>query len=238
MPLLEAKQLSKRYGDVDALAGLNLAIAPGEVFCLLGANGAGKTTALNLFLGFLAPTLGQALVAGRIVHEDPAAARKLLGYLPEVVQLYPTLTGLETLTYFNDLAQRPKLTPEAAGEILAQAGIAESAHDRRVSDYSKGMRQKLGLAIALSKGARALLLDEPLSGLDPKAANELVSLVRQLAGNGSAILAVTHDIFRAQQMADYVGIMRQGHLVETVDPRSMSAKEIEDLYVHHLRDVA
>lgn len=96
MSLLEAKQLSKRYGEVDALSGLNLAIAPGEVFCLLGANGAGKTTTLNLFPGFLAPTLGEVRADGRIVHENPQAARKLLGYLPEVVRLYPTLTGVET----------------------------------------------------------------------------------------------------------------------------------------------
>lgn len=238
MALLQAKDLGKRFGDTMALEGLNLTVDAGEVVCLLGANGAGKTTTLNLFLGFLAPTAGQALVDGRAVHEDPPAARALLGYLPEVVQLYPTLTGTETLRYFNDLAGREKAGPEALWDRLREVGLQSEAHDRRVATYSKGMRQKLGLAIALSKGARAFLLDEPWSGLDPKAANELVDLVRRLAAEGNAILAVTHDIFRAQQVADRIGIMRQGRLVDTVDPSAMSARQIEELYVHHLRDVA
>lgn len=238
MPLLQTVDLGKRYGDVVALEGLNLSVAPGEVFCLLGANGAGKTTVLNLLLGFLKPSSGQARIDGRNVHDDPQAARAQLGYLPEVVQLYPTLTGLETLRYFNDLAQRPHLADAAVRDTLIRVGLPQSAHARRVEGYSKGMRQKLGLAVALSKGARALLLDEPLSGLDPKAANELVALTRNLAADGAAVLAVTHDIFRAQQMADRIGIMRQGHLVDTVDSRAMSAQEIENLYIHHLRDAA
>lgn len=238
MSLLEAEDLGRRYGDTIALEALNLAVDAGEVVCLLGANGAGKTTTLNLFLGLLAPTSGQALVDGCAVHEDPQAARAVLGYLPEIVQLYPTLTGTETLRYFHDLAGRARLEPEALSNQLRDVGLQSDAHERRVATYSKGMRQKLGLAIALSKGARALLLDEPWSGLDPKAANELVALVRRLAGEGSAVLAVTHDIFRAQQVADRIGIMRQGRLVDTVDPRTMSARQIEELYVHHLRDVA
>ncbi|HRO87606.1 MAG TPA: ABC transporter ATP-binding protein [Chiayiivirga sp.] len=238
MPLLETRALSKRYGDTVALEQLDLAVHPGEVVCLLGANGAGKTTTLNLLLGFLAPTSGEARVAGRVVHEDPRAARSALGYLPEVVQLYPLLSGIETLRYFNDLAGGARVPANALHDTLSTVGLQRDAHDRRVGLYSKGMRQKLGLAIALSKGAQTLLLDEPLSGLDPKAANELVALVRGLADERRAVLAVTHDIFRAQQMADRIGIMREGRLVETVDPRAMSAAEIEELYVHHLRDAA
>lgn len=238
MALIETRSLGKRYGDVTALDDLNLAVDAGEVVCLLGANGAGKTTTLNLLLGFLAPTSGQALVAGRSVHADPCAARATLGYLPEVVQLYPLLTGIETLRYFADLAGAARVPKAELQELLTAVGLQGDAHDRRVATYSKGMRQKLGLAIALSKKAKALLLDEPLSGLDPKAANELVALVRMLAGEGHAVLAVTHDIFRAQQMADRIGIMRQGRLVDMVDPRAMSAGEIEALYIHHLRDAA
>ena len=238
MPLLETRALCKRYGDTVALDDLDLTVDAGEVVCLLGANGAGKTTALNLLLGFLAPSSGEARVGGRAVHDDPQAARARLGYLPEVVQLYPALSGVETLRYFADLSGRPWLPDEELHVTLSQVGLQRDAHGRRVAGYSKGMRQKLGLAIALSKGAQALLLDEPLSGLDPKAANELVALVRDLAADGRAILAVTHDIFRAQQMADRIGIMRQGRLVDTVDPRAMSAAGIEALYVHHLRDAA
>ncbi|MDH5831124.1 ABC transporter ATP-binding protein [Luteimonas sp. M1R5S18] len=236
--MLETRALCKRYGDQIALDALDLKVDSGEVVCLLGANGAGKTTTLNLLLGFLAPTSGEARVEEVVVQSDPQAARARLGYLPEVVQLYPLLSGLETLRYFADLSGRPRPADDELHRMLSQVGLQRDAHGRRVAGYSKGMRQKLGLAIALSKGARALLLDEPLSGLDPKAANELVALVRRLAADGHAVLAVTHDIFRAQQMADRIGIMRQGRLVDMLDPRAMSAAEIEALYVHHLRDVA
>lgn len=238
MPLISTHGLGKRYGRQVALEALDLSVEAGEVLCLLGANGAGKTTTLNLLLGFLAPSSGEARIDGRNVHQDPEAARALLGYLPEVVQLYPLLTGIETLRYFIDLSGRPCPAQAELQAMLDRVGLQRDAHDRAVGQYSKGMRQKLGLAIALSKGARALLLDEPLSGLDPKAANELVALVRALAAEGHAILAVTHDIFRAQQMADRIGIMRQGRLIEMLDPRNMSASEIEALYVHHLRDLA
>jgi len=237
MPLLQAVALTRRFGAHTALDSLDLSVKAGEVVCLLGANGAGKTTTLNLMLGFLTPSSGEARVDGLVVHHDPVAARRILGYLPEVVHLYPALSGLETLRYFADLSGQPHPPATQLQRLLEQVGLPLEAHARRVGSYSKGMRQKLGLAIALSKKARALLLDEPLSGLDPKAANELVALVRALAADGHAVLAVTHDIFRAQQMADRIGIMRQGQLVETVDPRHMSAAEIEALYVHHLRDV-
>ncbi|MDO4709353.1 MAG: ABC transporter ATP-binding protein [Pseudomonadota bacterium] len=237
MPLISTHGLGKRYGQQIALEALDLSVDAGEVVCLLGANGAGKTTTLNLLLGFLAPSSGEARIDGHNVHQDPEAARALLGYLPEVVQLYPLLTGLETLRYFIDLSERPCPGQAELQAMLERVGLQRDAHGRAVGQYSKGMRQKLGLAIALSKGARALLLDEPLSGLDPKAANELVALVRALAVEGHAILAVTHDIFRAQQMADRIGIMRQGRLVEMLNPANMSASEIEALYVHHLRDL-
>lgn len=236
--MLEAKSLSKHYGQTVALNGLDLCINKGEVVALLGANGAGKSTTLGLFLGLLKPTSGSAFVDGYNVSLQPELARESLGYLPEVVNLYPVFTAIETLCYFNDAAGRPPLQREAAEAALLQVGLQQEAHDKRVSDYSKGMRQKLGLAISLAKQASALLLDEPLSGLDPRAANDLVGLVRGLADKGTTILAVTHDIFRAQQMADRVGIMRSGNLVEVVDAASMSAADIEDLYVHHLRDVA
>jgi len=238
MPRLQAVALTRRFGAHTALDSLDLSVDAGEVVCLLGANGAGKTTTLNLMLGFLTPTSGEARVGGQVVHQDPVAARKILGYLPEVVHLYPALTGLETLRYFADLSGQPHPSDAELHRLLEQVSLPQDAHARRVGTYSKGMRQKLGLAIALSKKARALLLDEPLSGLDPKAANELVALVRALTADGHAVLAVTHDIFRAQQMADKIGIMRQGRLVDTVNPREMSAAEIEALYVHHLRDVA
>ena len=156
MPLLETRALTKRYGDVLALDDLNLTVDAGEVVCLLGANGAGKTTTLNLLLGFLAPTSGQARVAGHVVHDAPQAARAALGYLPEVVQLYPLLSGIETLRFFADLSGQLRPSDEVLHRMLDRVGLQRDAQARRVSGYSKGMRQKLGLAIALSKGGQGV----------------------------------------------------------------------------------
>lgn len=233
--ILEAKGLGRTFGDAVALASLDLTVRAGEVVCLLGGNGAGKTTTLGLFLGFLAPTTGEARVMGRAVHDDVAGARAHLGYVPEIVALYPTLSGIETLQYFNDLAGRSSLSAGEARDLLGVAGLAGASADKRIAGYSKGMRQKVGLAIALAKKASALLLDEPLSGLDPAAANDLVERIKTLAKNGTAVLMATHDIFRAHDVADRLCVMRAGHLVETVDAGSLSASAAESLYLDHMR---
>lgn len=233
--VLEAKSLGRTFGDAVALADLDLSVCAGEVVCLLGGNGAGKTTTLGLFLGFLSPTAGEAHVMGRPVHDDIVAARAHLGYVPEVVALYPTLSGIETLRYFNDLAGRPSLSVDAARDLLGIAGLDGASAEKRIAGYSKGMRQKVGLAIALARKASALLLDEPLSGLDPAAANDLVERIKTLAKNGTAVLMATHDIFRAHDVADRLCVMRAGRLVETVDARSLSASAAETLYLNHMR---
>ncbi|MCG6116911.1 MAG: ABC transporter ATP-binding protein [Aquimonas sp.] len=235
--LLEARGLSKRFGAHVALEALDLTVSAGEVVCLLGANGAGKTTTLNLFLGFTEPSAGTALVDGRAVVEDPAAARAKLGYVAEVVSLYPSLSGAENLAFFAELAGRRVDTAERDAILsrlrfpLAQIGLPAGG-------YSKGMLQKLGLAIALMKDARAILLDEPLSGLDPASANDLVAVLREVAAAGTALLVSTHDIFRAKEMAHRIGIMRHGRLVASVDPSTLSAIELEQLYLTHMAEQA
>jgi ABC-2 type transport system ATP-binding protein len=235
--VLEARGLIKRYGDALALDGLNLKVAAGEIVCLLGANGAGKTTTLNLFLGFTAPTAGAALVEGKVVADDPAAARARLGYVAEVVSLYPTLSGAENLDFFCSLAG-VTADPAQRDAILARLRFPAGAIDRSAGTYSKGMRQKLGLAIALMKGARAILLDEPLSGLDPAAANDLVTVLRETAAEGAALLVSTHDIFRAKEVATRIGIMRHGKLVDMIEPAALSATELEQLYLTHMAERA
>jgi ABC-2 type transport system ATP-binding protein len=235
--LLEARGLTKRYGDQLALDGLDLDVAPGEILCLLGANGAGKTTTLNLFLGFTTPTAGVALVDGHVVAEAPAAARARLGYVAEVVSLYPSLSGAENLDFFASLAGMA-VAPARRDAILARLRFPPGAIDRPAATYSKGMRQKLGLAIALLKDARAILLDEPLSGLDPAAANDLVAVLRDTAAGGAALLVSTHDIFRAKDIASRIGIMRHGRLVEMVDPAGLTAMELEQLYLTHMAERA
>lgn len=234
---LEAKQLTKRYSEVLALDGIDFAIRPGEALCLLGANGAGKTTTLHLFLGFAEATSGQALVCGRDVAADPTAARAALGYVAEVVSVYPTLTGAENLAFFAELAGH-RVDVAARDAVLARLRFPAGAIDRRAGTYSKGMRQKLGLAIALMKGARAILLDEPLSGLDPAAANDLVEVLRDTMADGTALLVSTHDIFRARDVATTIGIMRHGRMVASVDPTALSGAELERIYLEHMAERA
>ncbi|MDY7225420.1 ABC transporter ATP-binding protein [Hyalangium rubrum] len=233
--MLEAVGLSKRYGEHLALAGLDLKVEPGEVFCLLGANGAGKTTTLNLFLGFIEPTAGEARVGGLEVRANAAEVRRRVAYVPEQVMLYPRLTGRENLAYFSALAGQPNLPRETLGEWLTRAGLAPEAMDRPVGTYSKGMRQKVGIAIALAKGAQALLLDEPTSGLDPLASNELSDLLRALSGQGMTVMMATHDLFRAKESGTRVGIMKAGSLVETRPTRELGHAELEQLYLRHMR---
>ena len=234
--MLEAQALTKRYNGVTALDALTLTVAPGDVFCLLGANGAGKTTTINLFLNFIAPTSGTALVNGLDVTREPLETKKYLAYIPETVMLYRNLTGLENLEYFAALAGKPDLPREQMLRYFAEVGLAAEAADRRVGTYSKGMRQKVGIAIAIAKGARALLLDEPTSGLDPKASNEFSDLLRRMSANGVAVLMATHDLFRAKESGTRVGIMKHGTLVAQHTTDEFGHADLERVYLEHMRD--
>ena len=234
--MLEAQALTKRYNGVTALDALTLTVAPGDVFGLLGPNGAGKTTTINLFLNFIAPTSGTALVNGLDVTREPLETKKYLAYIPETVMLYRNLAGLENLEYFAALAGKPDLTREQMLAYFTEVGLAADAADRRVGTYSKGMRQKVGIAIAIAKGARALLLDEPTSGLDPKASNEFSDLLRRMSANGVAVLMATHDLFRAKESGTRVGIMKHGTLVAQHTTDEFGHADLERVYLEHMRD--
>ena len=234
--MLVATDLSKRYNDVTALDSLNLTVQPGEVFCLLGANGAGKTTTINLFLNFIDPTSGTATINGLDVTKAPLETKKYVAYIPETVMLYRNLTGIENLEYFAALAGRPDYLRAELLNFFKRVGLPDDAPDRRVGTYSKGMRQKVGIAIALAKGAKALLLDEPTSGLDPKASNEFSDLLRQLSTDGVAVLMATHDLFRAKESGTRVGIMRHGKLVAVHGTGEFSHADLERIYLEHMHD--
>ncbi len=236
VPLLEARGLSKRYGATQALDALDLAIAPGEVYCLLGPNGAGKTTTINLFLGFVAPSAGQALIGGADVSTHDRETKRRTAYIPEQVMLYRNLSGLENLEYFTALGGKGPPVRERLTEILVQAGLEREAVGRRVAEYSKGMRQKVGVAIAIAKDADALLLDEPTSGLDPKASNEFSALVERLRNRGVAVLMATHDLFRAKETGTRVGIMRYGRLVTELSTDEIGHADLERIYLEHMHD--
>jgi ABC-2 type transport system ATP-binding protein len=230
--MLEARGLTKRYDGAaaPALDRLDLTVPPGEVFCLLGPNGAGKTTTVNLFLGFLAPTAGQALVCGIDAAADPLGARSRLAYIPETVTLYGALTGLENLAYFVEVSGAATPASEFL-PLLVAAGLPEDAATRPVRSYSKGMRQKVGVAIALARRAEALVLDEPTSGLDPLAANEFARLVERLRRDGLSVLMVTHDLFLAKQCGARIGVMAQGRLARVFGAEDVDHLGLERAYL-------
>lgn len=234
--MLMASGLGRRFGDTVALEGLDLEVRQGEIVCLLGANGAGKTTTINLFLGFITPTAGSVRVDGIDPATRAREARARVAYLPEQVALYPALTGLENLAFFQRLADGQARDADALTSALARVGLDPDAARRRVATYSKGMRQKVGLAIALARDCGALLLDEPMSGLDPRAANEFTALLGTLREQGMAVLMATHDIFRAREAGSRVGIMKRGRLVADLDTDALSPAELERVYLEHMHD--
>lgn len=234
--MLEAFDVTKTFGAHRALNGVSLSVEGGEIYCLLGANGAGKTTLINHFLGFLKPDAGRVLVGGNDVAEHPLQTKRDMAYIPEQVNLYGALSGIENLDYFAALATGERLPGDWLHALLVQAGLPRDAAPRRVSTYSKGMRQKVGIAIALAKGARALLLDEPTSGLDPSAANEFANLLSQAREDGVAILTTTHDLFHAKQTGTRIGIMKRGNLVAEMASADISHADLEALYLEHMRD--
>lgn len=232
--MLRATGVTKRYGTTVAVHSLDLQVEPGEVLCLLGANGAGKTTTVRLFLGFTSADEGSIEVDGADPSRDPVRARSAVAYIPENVMLYDELTGLENLALFDRMGGGTR-TPEEYLEILVAQGLELGRAKERVAGYSKGMRQKVGLGIAAAREAKALLLDEPMSGLDPSAANEFARAILAERDRGAAVLLTTHDLFRAKSMATRIGIMRAGVLAEVLDAEAVDAHEIERIYLHHMQ---
>jgi ABC-2 type transport system ATP-binding protein len=230
MVRLQAQQLSKEYNGQFALRNLDLVLRAGDVFCLLGQNGAGKTTTINLFLGFIAPTSGRAQINGVDVRLNAPDTNRFVAYIPEVVMLYGNLSALENLAYFSKLAGF-HYAPSELAQYLAQAGLAPAAHTQPVGRYSKGMRQKVGIAVALAKNADVLLMDEPTSGLDPRATQEFTEIVRGLGQQGKTVLMATHDIFNAVQVGTQIGIMRQGELTTVLPAAHLTAPELQELYL-------
>nr|WP_299344844.1 ABC transporter ATP-binding protein [Allomuricauda sp.] len=228
--MIITNNLTKLYGEQTALDHLNLSVKEGEIYCLLGANGAGKTTTINLLLGFIEPTSGSAFINQLNVQESQRDTKRFLAYIPENLMLYPSLTAVENLDYFSGIAGKT-LSTSALKELLQEAGLQPEAFDKRISTFSKGMRQKVGIAIALAKDAKALLLDEPTSGLDPQASNEFGSLLQKLRTKGVATLMATHDLFRAKEVATHIGIMKDGQLKQQFTADDISLSELEKAYL-------
>ena len=229
--MITTNNLTKKYGDQTALDQLNLNVNEGEIYCLLGANGAGKTTTINLLLGFTQPTSGSAFINQLHVQENRKKTKQFLAYIPENLMLYPCLSAVENLDYFSGIAGK-KLSQTQLKDFLDEAGLESQAFDKRISAFSKGMRQKVGIAIALAKEAKVLLLDEPTSGLDPKASNEFGLLLQNLRKKGVATLMATHDLFRAKEVGTHVGIMKDGQLKKEFILEDITLNELEVFYLN------
>lgn len=234
--MIEAMDLSKRFPNGHlALDALNLRVEAGEIYCLLGAKGAGKTTAIDLFLGFTEPTAGRARIDGVDVARETLRAKEKAAYLADTTAFYRRLTALENLAFFARLGGTRGATRHQCEMALREVGLPEAAFNQRLSQFSPGMVRKVGIAAALIKGAPALLLDEPLSGLDPKAAAELVEILEALRDQGKALLVTLQDLFWARQLADRVGILQEGRQVLTRSREELRYENLEKLYLDYMR---
>jgi ABC-2 type transport system ATP-binding protein len=234
--MIEAIDLTKRYDETQlALDALNLKVSPGEIYFLLGANGAGKTTVINIFLNFVEPNSGRAFINDIDVTKEPLEAKKYIAYVSEDLMLYGNFTARQNLDFFARLGGKQGLKKDDCYQVLREVGLEEKAFEQKLKEFSKGMRQKVGLAIAIVKDAPAILLDELTSGLDPKVGAELMETLDQLRSRGKAILVATHDIFRAKEIADRIGIMKEGRKVMERTREELEQEDLQTLYLDYMR---
>jgi ABC-2 type transport system ATP-binding protein len=211
--LIEVKNLTKRYNGVAVVKGISFSVARGEIFGLLGPNGAGKTTTILMLLGLSDISAGQARVCGFDPVREPLAVKRRVGYLPDMVGFYDNLTAADNLRYTARLiGLSPTEREERIKSSLEQVGLAEVA-DKRVTTFSRGMRQRLGLAEILMKDAQVAILDEPTSGLDPQATTELLEIIRNLKRHNVSVMLSSHLLERVQSVCDRVALFDQGKIV-------------------------
>ncbi len=211
--MISIRGLTKRYGALTALADLNLEVGPGRIFGLIGPNGAGKTTTIRILATLLRPTAGEVTIAGHALDREPAAIRRLIGYLPDAAGVYEDLLVDEYLRFFAAVAGvRGAQADRVVGDVLELTDLAYKRKDL-VETLSRGMRQRLGVARALLPDPAVLLLDEPASGLDPRARVELRSLLKTLRGMGKTIIISSHILWELGELCDAVGILEAGRLV-------------------------
>ena len=223
------EQVALSYGAHRVLDGLSLAVPAGSITALLGGNGAGKSTTLAALLGFVRADGGRIAVCGIDPGTDPDGARRRIAYLPENVALYEHLSAVENADYLLALSAERK----ARGEItaaFAAAGLQERAWDERLGGFSKGMRQKVAIAVALLRAVPVLLLDEPTSGLDPRATADFNALLASVRERGTAVLMVTHDLLSAADVADRIGFLEAGRIVEQAEASGPERFDIRALH--------
>jgi ABC-2 type transport system ATP-binding protein len=228
-PIIEARGLTKRFGDVDALAGLDLVAESGRVTALLGPNGAGKTTFVSAVATLLRPDSGELRVAGIDVATDPRRVRQIIGLAGQYASVEPAMTGRENLQLVARLFGLDRRAARAAaGDVLDRLGLSD-AGDRLVRTYSGGMRRRLDLGASLVGRPRLLLLDEPTTGLDPRSRRELWDAIRGLVADGVDVLLTTQYLEEADQLARHVVIMDDGHVIDAGTPDELKDRGGRDV---------
>ncbi|MCD8122864.1 MAG: ABC transporter ATP-binding protein [Clostridiales bacterium] len=214
IPLIRTVGLTKEYGTKRAVSDLNLEIYSGEIFGLLGPNGAGKTTTTLMLLGLTEPSAGEAWIDGIDCTRDPIHVKKITGYMPDNVGFYGDMTGRENLRFTGRLNGLPgDLIERRCEELLERVGMTYAA-DQKTSTYSRGMRQRLGVADVLMKDPKVIIMDEPTLGIDPEGMRELMQLIQNLAKkDGRTILISSHQLYQIQQICDRVGLFVEGKLM-------------------------
>ena len=212
--IIRTVNLTKQYGGVTAVDGLNLKVRRGEVYGLLGPNGAGKTTTTLMLLGLTEPTSGQAYIAGTDCTRDPISVKRIVGYLPDNVGFYPDMTGFDNLVFTGEINGLTREESKArADRLLKRVGMTYAA-GRKAGGYSRGMRQRLGIADVLMKDPEIIIMDEPTLGIDPEGMRELTALIKELSvQDGRTILLSSHQLYQVQQICDRVGIFVKGKLI-------------------------
>ena len=221
---IHTRGLTKQYGDFTAVDALDLTVQQGEVFGLLGPNGAGKTTTILMLLGLSEPTGGTARVLGMDPMRSPLEIKRQVGYLPDAVGFYAGMTGRENLRYTCRLNGVPAdIAEDRIDSMLNRVGLYD-AGDQNVGEYSRGMKQRLGLADALVKEPLIVILDEPTTAIDPTGVVEILDLIREMADSGVAVLLSSHLLHQVQQVCDRVGIFVRGKMVALGKPGDLAQK--------------
>ena len=211
--VVETTNLTKKYDGFTAVEGLNLRIEEGEIFGFLGPNGAGKTTTILMLLGLTEPFSGTAQVCGHNPTREPLEVKRIVGYLPEKVGFYEDLTARQNLKYTAELNHLARGECEARiGDLLATVGLSEVA-DQEVRTFSRGMKQRLGIADILIKEPKLAFLDEPTSGIDPEGIDDILTIIVKMAERGITVIFCSHQLPQVQKICTRVGILAKGHLV-------------------------
>lgn len=227
--------LTKKFEDITAVDGLSLNINKGELFGLLGPNGAGKTTIINILCGLLAPTKGSVSVGGYNVQKELQNVKELIGVCTQETAVYPFLTGRENVELFGNLHAMPKQRiKKNAEDLLEHLGLIEDAN-RRVGEYSGGMKRRINLIMALVHDPEIAFLDEPTVAMDPQSRRAVWDFIRKLRKQGRTIILTTHYMEEAEELCDRVGIVDHGKLIALGSPRHLkdkfSAKDLEEVFI-------